>query len=274
MKKLVFLWPMLLAMMTASYSQTVENIRVEQEGEKLLIHYRIGGSTAEELYDVALTCKIDNGQIFEPRSVIGDVGSNIRGGKSFNTIVWDVFEDVDEIGNIEFFVEVNLIKEESQKTPDVFPVGKAPEKVSNFRERNFFLAYCGTTLAPIGGKIGYLKNWGVYGAMRFGYDYSYDSWSYSYDEYSYYLELAGGIAKRAYQKGRFRTYVYWGLGYCSNLYEYYDNLNSVNDYTYTDYYSTYDLGLIAVFGMLYMDLGFTVSSSFGTNLIYGVGLVF
>jgi hypothetical protein len=274
MKKLVFLLSMLFALITVTYSQTVENIRVEQEDEKLLIHYRIGGSTSQELYDVTLTCRIDNGQVFEPVSVIGDVGTNIRGGKSFNTIVWDVFEDVEEIGNIEFFVEVDLIKDEGQKSQDVSSTNEVSRQTSDYKQRHFFLAYSGTPLTPLGGKFGYLKNWGVYGAMRFGYDYYYDSWSFAWDEYFYNLELVAGIAKQTYQKGRFRSYIYGGIGYCSNLYEYYDNVNSANDYTYTNYYTTFDVGSMAVFGILYTDLGFTVSSYHGVNLLYGVGLIF
>ena len=93
------------------YSQTVENIRVEPEGENIKINYRIGGSTDAQLYNVYLTCSMDGGPRFEPRSVIGDVGQNIRGGRSFYTVIWDVFEDVELVGNAEFFVRVELVSD-------------------------------------------------------------------------------------------------------------------------------------------------------------------
>ena len=113
MKK-IFLLAVLVFTANIILAQTVENIRVEQDGENLNIHYRIGGSTSEQLYFVTLTCSIDGGPVFEPKSVIGDVGANIRGGKSFNTVVWDVFEDVEEVGSVEFFVKVDLTSDEEE----------------------------------------------------------------------------------------------------------------------------------------------------------------
>jgi hypothetical protein len=85
MKRLLFSFGLgLLAPLLAApllLAQTVENIRVEQEGEKLNIHYRIGGSTTEQLYFVTLTCSVDGGTPFEPVSVIGDVGGQYPRGK-------------------------------------------------------------------------------------------------------------------------------------------------------------------------------------------------
>ncbi|TFH25808.1 MAG: hypothetical protein E4H10_08790, partial [Bacteroidia bacterium] len=82
-------------------AQTVENIRVDQDGENILVHYRIGGSTDMQTFNVRLSCSIDVGRRFEPITVIGDVGENIRGGRSNYTITWDVFEDLEEIGEVE-----------------------------------------------------------------------------------------------------------------------------------------------------------------------------
>ena len=93
------------------FGQTVENIRVEPDGESIKISYRIGGSTESQLYDVYLTCSMDGGSRFEPRSVIGDVGRNIRGGRSYYTVIWDVFKDVEEVGSAEFFVRVVLVSD-------------------------------------------------------------------------------------------------------------------------------------------------------------------
>jgi hypothetical protein len=94
------------------HAQTVENIRVEQEGDdKLKITFRIGASTESQIFNVIMNCSMDGGPRFEPQAVIGDVGGNIMGGKSYYTIVWDVFEDVEEVVNPEFFVRVELEKD-------------------------------------------------------------------------------------------------------------------------------------------------------------------
>jgi hypothetical protein len=225
MNKIVTQFALLVFTMSLS-AQTVENIRVEQEGENLLIHYRIGASTADQLYDVKLTCTIDNGPVYEPKSVIGDVGKNIRGGKSFNTIVWDVFEDVDEIGSVEFFVEVVLVEDESTSQP-LTAEQTRPQTISNQptminqqpvtinqaapdkgkQARGFMLAYCGSTNYPLGLSIGSLKNWGWYLSGRLGTEY--DIYSYTYFPTG---SITGGITKRFTEGEKISLYGYTGAG--------------------------------------------------------------
>lgn len=239
MKKTVA--PILLLLATFSLNaQTVENIRVEQEGENLLIHYRIGGSTSEQLYDVKLTCSIDGGPVFEPVSVIGDVKKNIRGGKSYNTILWDVFEDVDEVGSVEFFVEVILVKDESKSEPltaaqtqpqtisnqpktinqQPVTVNQQPVKTINQQPvvnqaapdkgkqaRGFMLAYCASTNYPLGLSIGSLKNWGWYISGRMGAEY--DLYYYTYYPIG---SITGGLTKRFTEGEKLALYGYTGAG--------------------------------------------------------------
>ena len=102
MKKLLLSFLFISAGILLS-AQTVENIRVVPDGENLKITYRIGGSTDLQFYTVHIACSMDGGARFEPKAVIGDVGHNIRGGRSFYTIIWNVFEDVDEVINPEIF---------------------------------------------------------------------------------------------------------------------------------------------------------------------------
>ena len=181
------LFTLLLVFFTVqSFAQTVENIRVEQDGENLKIHYRIGGSTAKELYFVTLHCSIDGAAPFEPKSVIGDVGANIRGGKSFNTIVWDVFEDVEEIGSVEFFVKVDLTSVDGAPVPSLSQPQVASEnkevttnvsKKGQYTIRTRFIGLDGSTFSPLGLRMGSLMNWGYQFSIRYGYDgyFSYAS---------------------------------------------------------------------------------------------------
>jgi len=281
-----FLGTLLLIIGLGSLSaQTVENIRVEQDGDKLNIFYRIGGSTSEEMYFVTLTCSIDGGPVFEPKTTDGDVGNNIAGGKPVNMIVWDVFKDVDEIGEVEFFVKVDMIKGAEEKPAFVKPSETPKQKLdqsatntmksSTLKERYFFLAYSGTIGRPVGAKIGYTKNWGFYGTLRYGLTNNYDMITFSWDEFYYKLEMGVGISKKVAQKNNLRTYVYSGIGYATILYEYYINSNySIPFSTYTDYYTTFDVGTMGVIGRFYFDLGLTLNSYYTADLIFGIGLVF
>lgn len=281
MKRIFLLFFLLVATISLS-AQTVENIRVEQDGDKLEITYRIGGSTSDETYFVTLTCSIDGGTPFEPKSTLGDVGQNIAGGKPVNTIIWDVFKDVDEIGEVEFFVKVELEGKKEEPPSFAKPV-ETPQQTNQFKtdskpsnvqnERHFFVAYSGTSVSPYGAKLGYIKNWGFYGAIRIGATYNYEP-NYLWEEIDVTVEFAAGIAKQIVQYNKFRAYAYGGIGYGGNNYEFYDNVNTFNSASYIDYYGTFDFGAMGVLGMFYFDLGLTVNGYYGASPIFGIGLVF
>ncbi|HER07319.1 MAG TPA: hypothetical protein ENO20_00265 [Bacteroides sp.] len=213
-----------------SFAQTVENIRVETEGEKIKIHYRIGGSTEAQLYRVTLTCSLDGGDRFEPKAVIGDVGMNIRGGKSYYTIVWDVFEDVDDVGSAEFFVKVEMMED---MTAPVTPIEVRPKKMheesvkrqveesdQGFKvekpdetkesgepdpyNNRFLLSYRASTYNLIGFTAGTLGNWGLYGSVRIGrYDQALELLSGS---------VTAGMTKHFFSAGKYRMHGYLGAG--------------------------------------------------------------
>ncbi len=217
-----FLLLLFIAFAGIVLSQTVENIQVEQNGEKLNINYRIGGSTSEQLYFVTLTCSIDGGPVFEPKSVIGDVGANIRGGKSYNTIVWSVFNDVEEVGDVEFFIKVDLKKGDSKAeikstpvnpqrvNPSVKAKSSAQSKIGLSEYRKFHIAYSGGSAHYAGINIGYLRNWGAYGSFRYG-GYNF----YYFDGFLYegtLMSLDAGITKRILSGKNGRLYAYLGGG--------------------------------------------------------------
>lgn len=204
MKKL-FLLTVLVFTANVILAQTVENIRVEQDGDNLKIFYRIGGSSADQLYSVTLTCSLDGGAVFEPMSVIGDVGDNIAGGKSFNTVVWDVFEDLEEVGSFEFFVKVELMEKESQGTSIIGESNTADKKVF---ERTISLGYNGAFSASVhhlyGVKLSTLGNWGGYASFRTG---GYDSaWG------GYLLSITAGATKHITTQDKLRLHGFLGVG--------------------------------------------------------------
>ncbi len=255
MKKIIFLFLLSIIVSIAS-AQTVENIQVEQDGEKLNINYRIGGSTSEQLYFVTLTCSIDGGPVFEPKSVIGDVGSNIRGGKSFNTVVWSVFKDVDEIGSVEFFVKVDLVSGEVKtQTLNEVPVDKHSITKSKKIDRKIFVGYGGSfgigyweKNRLLGIRAGTLGNWGGYGSIRYGYDYEYLVAGAS---------ITGGVTKHIFSKDKLRLYAYGGLGLGELLYNF-----------------EAEAGLIGVIGnRVNLNIGFAVPTWYA-DFTFGVGIVF
>jgi hypothetical protein len=243
-------------------AQTVENIRVEQDGENILVHYRIGGSTDAQTYKVSLSCSIDGGRRFEPVSVIGDVGENIRGGKSNYTITWDVFEDLEEIGEVEFFVKVDLTSDLSSNPSESAPM-KMNQTVREPTGMNFFLAYMGSTLCPFGFSTGITyKKWGGYLSFRFGAD----------DQGIYYTDwriYAAGVLRQIVEKGKYRLYVYAGAGAINEYYEeytqgYYDDYNSL----------IIDGGVVNVIGRVSLTLGVEYINADWVQPAFGVGYMF
>lgn len=263
MKKLI-LFSLFSLFLGLASAQTVENIRVEQDGEKLNIHYRIGGSTSEQLYFVTLTCSIDGGQVFEPKSVDGDVGSNIRGGKSVNTVIWDVFEDVEEIGSAEFFVKVDLVKDESVKKavtetrtetrPVVTPEANRNEPRKEATDysapaRKIYIGYAGSVYHPIGLRVATLGNWGGYIHFRYG----------GWDPYwaQYWAAFEAGVTKRILNKEKVRLHAYLGLGAGDYLDE-----------------AEFEYGFLGVFNNRFtLGLGGTVHQYYA-DVNLGIGVVF
>lgn len=276
MKRVLFI----LAALSLSYfaqSQTVEGIQVKSVDEKIVINYRIGGSTIYHMYNITLTCSIDGGPRFEPKSVIGDVGRNIAGGKSYYTIEWDVFQDLDEVGNAEFFIKVDMI---SDNTPMVTLPSNEPDREQvrdnsavnqsvkeqgpqkETFDRAAFVAYNGSILSPYGISVGGIRNWGFYASLRLGY-YA-DSW-----ETDLWLTPVGGLTKYIYSNGKYRLHGYAGLGATYEAYEEY-----IYDTNWTDSYFTVDAGFINVYGMLSLSIGLEFIRDYGTEFVFGIGFVF
>jgi len=275
------------------HAQTVENIRVESEGENIKISYRIGGSSDAQLYNVTLTCSMDGGTRFEPKTVIGDVGENIRGGRSFYTVIWDVFEDVEQVGNAEFFVKVDLVsdmsptvtkqqtqpkiqeeapKQQEQKETDksepeaMYPDFEMGDQVKEELSWSAYLAYTGSGTSPVGLSFGTLKKMGVYGSFRYG--------SVATDVLTnIWLTFTAGLTKNLYASGKLRLHMYAGGGFT------YDTIIEADWYEST---YTLEAGINSVIGMLYLAVGLEYNNPkevvdvkpYGVYPVFGVGVTF
>jgi hypothetical protein len=296
MKRLLFLL-LILPFFCSGYAQTVENIRVTQEGEQLKITYRIGASTESQLFKVYLSCSMDGATKFEPEAVIGDVGENVVGGKSYYMVMWDVFEDVDEVIDPNITVRVELMNDlaapitrntleeepvvpEPQKTEpqtqleDTQAVADAGIKDDRFK-RNGFFSYSGMSGfgIPIGVSFGSLNNWGYYVTpLRLGI-YKFQSWDtyngYYIDDVDLHLIAAAGVTKHFVSGGPYRLHGYAGLG--GHLGTFYLNSDS-----FAEGYAVIETGVVNVIGGFNLTAGIMISPGYAypVNFVFGLGFVF
>jgi len=92
-------------------AQKVDSIKVEQTGDFIKIGYQILDSKPGQVYRVRVLCSINGGLNTEIKSVSGDTGDNVQGGKSEYFAIWDVLKDVDELNSAEFIVRAELVKD-------------------------------------------------------------------------------------------------------------------------------------------------------------------
>jgi len=154
MKKLTLILLISIGLFHLIYAQTVDSIKIEQAGDKILIHYKILQSNELQVFRVILSCFTSTGMKLEPKSLSGDFGENITGGKTDYMIVWDVLKDMDELQSAEFSVKAELVKGKATFT-------KGPNLTGWDKKRfDIFLI----TLVPgpkYGIKAGYMGKWGV-----------------------------------------------------------------------------------------------------------------
>lgn len=99
-----------------TFSQVVDSIKAEQAGDFIRISYKILDSKPGELYRVRVLCSINGGLNTELRSVSGDTGDNVQGGKPEYFVVWDVLKDVDELKSAEFIIRAELVSDVNQQS--------------------------------------------------------------------------------------------------------------------------------------------------------------
>lgn len=155
-------------------SQNVDSIKIEQAGDFIRIGYKILESKPGQVYKVRVLSSINGGLNSELRSVSGDVGDNVQGGKDEYFIVWDVLKDVDELISADFIVRAELaadVKSDDSK-------GKGdPEVTLKWSKKRINALFALEPSGPkVGIKAGYLGSFGLalqvaYGPVKFGSDY-------------------------------------------------------------------------------------------------------
>ena len=225
-------------------SQTVENIRTQQDGEKINIYYQIANSNKDQLFRVTISCRINNENKIILKTVTGEVGDNVKGGEEEYKAVWDVLKDVDELTNAEFFVRIELKDDGSTlqavKTIEGFNLFKYEKE----NKGQFFIA-----VQTVGGKVGYMGKWGF--AVSAGPDLI-----------DYEFSLLASISKSIIRKQHFQWNIYPLVG----MHETYD------DYSDEYYWGlAYGGGTDISIGHLYLNFDFFIDEEACPHIMTGFG---
>jgi hypothetical protein len=130
MKKIIFS-VILLGFSVFLTAQTVDSIKVEQAGDFIKIRYKILNSNPNQLFRVTISCSINGGLKSELRTLLGDFGENVPGGKPEYTAIWDVLKDVDEVNSVDFSVKAELTRGDLSELSDRIKIKKEPKKNFN-----------------------------------------------------------------------------------------------------------------------------------------------
>lgn len=160
MRRLLLILTVLFVCLRWGIGQTVDSIKVQQSGDFIRIGYKILDSKPGQIYRVRVLCSINGGLNTEIRSVSGDTGDNVQGGKPEYFVVWDVLRDVNELKSAEFIVRAELKQDISQRSSgkgsrltSIMPVIQLPGP--GFGVRLSIMGKAGFSVQYVNGKTSY-----------------------------------------------------------------------------------------------------------------------
>jgi hypothetical protein len=273
MKKIAFALLLLFGLIPVVQSQTVDSIKVEQAGDLIKIHYKILNSNQYQVFRITVFCSINGGLKSELKSLSGDSGDNVSGGKSDYLVLWDVLKDVEEVKSVDFSVRAELLKDDTPKQKTTLNISD-PEYWS--KERFFLIAAMatGSNYTLIGGRLGYMGSFG----FSLGIEVGKKKYTALFDKTTYNSSAIGlDLTKRIVNKDNFQLHLIAGL--------------AIGDQESTDAARDYqpslrcgpDLGLMAGIGRTALYLGyssikkpfFSSADALGTSWVdFGIGVRF
>jgi hypothetical protein len=181
--------------------QTVDSIKTEIIGNLVRIKYCLVNSQSDQLFTIKLFCSVNGGLKFEPKSLSGDYGENIAGGRSEYAIIWDVLKDQDELTSAEFFVRAerkensseHIINWNNQKAYGLLAVAAGPDNLQG----GFRIAYLhnwGVSLSIMGGLKKYKNVFPEKGSYYGAFTITFDGTLKLVEESNYRIHLFGGLA--------------------------------------------------------------------------------
>jgi hypothetical protein len=163
MKRLLFILTLVFCVLAFAAGQKVDSIKVEQTGDYIRISYKLLNSEPGEIYRVRALVSVDGGPNIELRSVSGDTGENVQGGKPEYFIVWDVLKDMNELRSAEFIVRAekviqNISREgKNNKSFSLMPVVQFPGP--GFGGRISYLGKVGFSAQYVNGKTAFVTEY-------------------------------------------------------------------------------------------------------------------
>jgi hypothetical protein len=231
---------MCFGMITIVQSQTVDSIKAEQAGNLIKINYKILNSNTYQVFRVTVSATINGGLESRLKSLSGDFGDNVIGGKSEYLVLWDVLKDVDEVRSVDFSIKAEKVKDDSPRTTS--------SKIESFKNKRIYIipsmgqghgTYYGLRFA-------YMGSWGVSAKMLFGKEER--EWESGGEDVSH---LSFDISKRIISKGVFQMHLIAGVNYGKLL------VYNGSGAGYFDKFATYEAG--AVFGIGSVSVSFAIT---------------
>ena len=198
MKKIVFCLLFLLVLLPFTNGQSVDSIKVEQAGDLIKINYKILNSTSYQTFRVSVFCSINGGLEARLRSISGDFGDNVVGGRDDYMILWDVLKDVEEVNSVDFSVRAELLT-------DVTP--NAVNGKEKWEKKKIHLLISGGEGAGIhyGIRAAYMGSWGVSVKYLVG---KYDDYNIAQESY---FHRSIDVTKRIISTRGFQTHLLAGI---------------------------------------------------------------
>jgi hypothetical protein len=219
---------------TGLYSQIVDSIKTEEAGDFIKIRYQIRNSNPSQVYRVRVLCSINGGLNSEIRSLSGDVGENVSGGKSEYWAIWDVLKDVDELKSVDFIVRAELISDNSQN-------GKSTPKFSEMKIHALVFASPDkiTDYALFGARLGYMGSWGVSARFAMRKTTSHQTSLFgspiSTTQQTSLINTSLDMTFRMVKKEKFQMHLMTGIAVCTILARQHDNGQATIGQYYDDY---------------------------------------
>jgi len=242
------------------FAQRIENVHPEIAGEKIHIYYDLIGIAADQSVIVKVFMSTDGGKTYgEPlKSVVGDVGVVVGPGKD-KCIIWDVFEEVDELVsvNVKFKVKADLLQSEQNRqsierkfkldlNANLGSKGILESKSYGFNLKGvIYLKQLG-----LGVRGGYYKTF----RKKINYSVTKDSEIHIYPDTGYYWGYAGGaiIEYDLLKNSKYSLYPFLYLGQTKILYKYNPEYKKDEYFKYS-IFGTLGLGFdINIFKFLYL----------------------